>query len=404
MTTEQRLSISTGEDMLSYIPHALGYWPTRSLVALTMAGRTIGATLRVDLPDTHAIDPQEFADYVCGTLGADKSADGVLLAVFGRRDWQARGRVPYRRLLDPLESVLQEAGMPVKEKWFLGPAHWRNYVCTDGACCGWPGRPLDDIVSSALNAELIFRGSGYLDPEVRARSAVVPLPNAEGEAVRRAMQTCSAALAGVQCGQEQFMATLQAWELAIARWPEPPAAATSGYLLASLESLTVRDAVLVLASVGAQLAFAGVLAYDLLTESGRDVVRPVPWELTTGEREALHSSFRACAGFSGQDFGPVLMGQGTSDPDWNKLDKADELLIHLSRAASGVPRAAALTMLAWTQWCRGRGSAADAYLRLALRDAAGYRLALLLAELISRGMICDWARDRRTSWHPRTDA
>ncbi|MDJ0357430.1 DUF4192 domain-containing protein [Paenarthrobacter sp. PH39-S1] len=403
MTTEQRLSISSGEDILSYIPHSLGYWPARSLVCLTMAGKTIGATLRVDLPDVHDVGLPDFAHYVCAALGADEHADGVLLAVFGRRDWLVPGRIPYRRLMEVLESALRKAGTPVKEKWFLGPAYWRNYVCTDIDCCGWPGRPLDDIVSSALNAELIFRGSGYLDPQERAGSAVVPLPDGAGLAVHRALQTSTAVLSGRQLGQEQFMATLQAWELAIARWPEPPAATTSGYLLASLESVTVRDAVLVLASVGAQLAFAGALGYGLLAENEQDIVRPVPWEPTTREGVALRSSFSAGDDLLWQDFGRVLMGEGASDPDWNRLDKMDELLTHLSRAASGEPRAAVLTMLAWAQWCRGRGSAADAYLRLALRDAAGYRLALLLGELVSRGIICNWARDRRTSWHPPTD-
>ncbi len=199
------------------------------------------------------------------------------------------------------------------------------------------------------------------------------------------------------------MAVLQAWELAILRWPEPPNASTAGYLLASLQSVTVRDSILVLASVSARLAFGGALACGLLTDSEHGAARPATREPNRNEQDALVRSFSQLQDDRGQevavqDFGSILMGEGSSDPDWKKLDAADELLTYLSRAGTAEPRAAVLTMLAWTQWCRGRGSSADAYLQLALAEVDGYPLAVLLEELISRGCICNWARNRRTSW------
>ena len=50
MTAPQHLTITGPEDILGYVPHSLGYWPSRSLVAMTMQGKRLGATLRVDLP------------------------------------------------------------------------------------------------------------------------------------------------------------------------------------------------------------------------------------------------------------------------------------------------------------------------------------------------------------------
>ncbi|MFH5879535.1 DUF4192 family protein [Arthrobacter sp. NA-172] len=56
MTPENSVTISRPEDILGFIPHALGLWPTESLVAITMHGKTLGATLRVDLPPERSED------------------------------------------------------------------------------------------------------------------------------------------------------------------------------------------------------------------------------------------------------------------------------------------------------------------------------------------------------------
>ncbi len=50
MTADNRVTVSRPEDILSFIPHALGHWPKESLVAITLCGQALGATLRVDLP------------------------------------------------------------------------------------------------------------------------------------------------------------------------------------------------------------------------------------------------------------------------------------------------------------------------------------------------------------------
>ena len=50
MTAPDHLRITGPEDILGFIPHSLGYWPENSLVAMTMQGKRLGATLRVDLP------------------------------------------------------------------------------------------------------------------------------------------------------------------------------------------------------------------------------------------------------------------------------------------------------------------------------------------------------------------
>ena len=88
MTAPEHLTISGPEDILGYIPHSLGYWPSQSLVAMTMQGKRLGATLRVDLPEGGGRRGREaFARTVAEYLLADKEADGTLLVFFSDGGW-----------------------------------------------------------------------------------------------------------------------------------------------------------------------------------------------------------------------------------------------------------------------------------------------------------------------------
>jgi hypothetical protein len=53
-------AVTSPADILSYILHALGFLPDESLVVLTITGRRLGVTLRVDLPIGDR-DPLAFA-------------------------------------------------------------------------------------------------------------------------------------------------------------------------------------------------------------------------------------------------------------------------------------------------------------------------------------------------------
>jgi hypothetical protein len=168
------------EDILGYIPHSLGYWPSQSLVAMTMQGKRLGATLRVDLPETGGRRSREaFARTVAEYLLADKEADGTLLVFFtdgGNNDdgfndggfidggREGAAALSFRPLLADLECALGLAGMPVRDAWRVGEEYWRNLYCTDGSCCPMPGRPVAEIRDSRLNAEMVYLGSSVGAP------------------------------------------------------------------------------------------------------------------------------------------------------------------------------------------------------------------------------------------------
>jgi hypothetical protein len=99
-------------------------------------------------------------------------------------------------------------------------------------------------------------------------------------------------------------------------------------------------------------------------------------------------------------YADVLAGRHTGAIAWSRVDAMACILARLAAVSDGESRAAALTMSAWFEYARGRGSRAAVYLEAAERAVPGYRLARLLHELLRRGGLPAWARKRSTAWTP----
>ncbi|UNK47844.1 DUF4192 domain-containing protein [Arthrobacter sulfonylureivorans] len=141
-------------DILAFIPHTLGQTPRESFVALTMQGKQLGATLRVDAP--FGLDPVAYAHTIVSYLTADEAATGSLLVIYTDENPRENQR-PYSGHVQALRTELETAGMPLQDAWLVTSESWRNYLCTDTGCC--PDQPLDAITTSNGNAALIYRGS-----------------------------------------------------------------------------------------------------------------------------------------------------------------------------------------------------------------------------------------------------
>jgi len=163
MTAPDHLRITGPEDILGFIPHSLGYWPENSLVAMTLQGKRLGATLRVDLPVPGGGSGRSdmlagFARNVVAYLQADDAADGSLLAFFTDADADADTETDsagdghaWADLLKELELALEAAGLPLRDAWIIGTEFWRNAHCSDPDCCGMPGRPVEQIEITLCN-------------------------------------------------------------------------------------------------------------------------------------------------------------------------------------------------------------------------------------------------------------
>ncbi|MFJ6003182.1 hypothetical protein [Arthrobacter sp. NPDC092385] len=114
--------------------------PGESLVVLTMAGKRLGATLRVDLP-AHGADPLAFAEGVMSFLQGDSEADGALVIVYTQEDWEALTPPPRAALVRCVEAVLGAGALPLRGGWFVSRSGWRDYFCSDGGVLPMAGAP-----------------------------------------------------------------------------------------------------------------------------------------------------------------------------------------------------------------------------------------------------------------------
>lgn len=461
MTAPDHLTITGPEDILGFIPHSLGYWPDNSLVAMTVQGTRLGATLRVDLPEpARCRGPglAAFARTVRGYLEADDDADGALLAVFSNAPWAtppgspgggeapARGMTALARLLRELEFTLDEARLPVRDVWLVGERYWRNAHCVDPSCCPRPGRPVEEIRDSRLNAELVFRGSSVGAAPGKGAPGVPP---AAGRPVALAAEAQWAEeFAGRWRDRAQFNAVLDVWERVLSAAAHPgsgdPSATgraqgspakdrpaqqspakgpfgrgvtaagdpdllsddLTGYLRATLRVAAWRDAVLVMAAAGRPTALAGAEEFGMFL-GGPGAAAPLPrldgLPLVSSSGD-ISPGGTAPGGIAPGDaaavpgYGDVLLGLEPPTPHWAGLARLDRVLLGLNDCGDGEARAAGLTARGWIEWCRGRGSFADALFTAALEEQPGYRLAELLAELGRRGTLCGWAGRKHSAW------
>jgi hypothetical protein len=470
--------VASPADVLSYVPHALGFTPVESLVVMTLDGNRLGATLRVDLPagsagPGHAI---AFAETVLSFLRGDTTADGVLVVLYTLEEPIRYAPPPRADLVDVLGEVLGVAGLPVRSGWLVSGTTWRDYSCVDEHCCPWPGRPLDTVADSQLNAEMILGGSSF---ETSAAAAVlrsapdVARPGTpstsylDAEEVEEAQAHFAAACAGHWDERAQFEATSRFWDAVIAGEDDAGRKdrtvgrrsgaegspfdtmfdGTSGgrrstvldvesaaFLLASIESRTVRDFLLVSACLGSKAALEGIRAENILQSDSEhagalsggeapfvlpsvadgwgDSARPPAVESdASGHGDTVQAARsvrpveahpRPVDPATGRLFTEVLAGLHRGPVDWARVDLVTGLLVRLVSLAgpSGEARAAALTMLGWFEYARGRGSRAAVYFDAAEEALPGYRLARLLTELLNRGGLPEWARQRSTAWRP----
>ncbi|MDQ0078135.1 DUF4192 family protein [Arthrobacter oryzae] len=421
MTPPERLIITGPEDILGFIPHSLGYWPANSLVAMTMQGKRLGATLRVDLPDLDSGSGLlRFARTVRDYLEADHDADGALLVLFSNDGWfacvdTAPGSVPAGApvegtlawLLAALEVELELSGLPVRDAWYVGEAFWRNAYCFDPSCCPFPGRSVDEIRDSRLNAEMVFRGSSVGEDPVRAACARFEGAGAD-LSVMESEESWAGKFVERRGSRSQFATILDAWECVLAADAGAHLPAElAGYLRATLCVPHWRDAVLVMSAAGRQAAEQGAEDFGIFDpDTGlQAVLPPVEGQPVEGQQVGgLPRGARppACpaddAAHAVPGYGDVLLGLAPASPRWDRMRTLEAVLVQLGAAGGGESGAASLTARGWIEWCRGRGSFAHALLDQAVMAQPGYRLAELLSELVGRGTLCGWAGRRDAAW------
>ncbi|MFJ4284511.1 DUF4192 domain-containing protein [Paenarthrobacter nicotinovorans] len=419
MTTNRTLSIHQPEDILGYIPHMLGYWPEDSLVAITMQGKVLGATLRVDLP---VLSPADwlpcFAEQILSYLIADEAANGVVLAVYTAEGWND-GTVIQRTapLLDALRASFDRAGLTVRDAWLVGTDYWRGAYCEDGGCCPIPGFPIERIKESRLSTELVYQGSAVGPfPGKGADGLRLARPGAHDSGVLEAEDGFDDNVLPLWRSEACFDSVLAVWRHVLDRHHrgdplEPSAdAGLMGFLRTTLKIPAWRDAVVVMAAAGVGAAKAGAAGFgffeaeDPLAGSFDPSDVGVDTSATqdrgaTGAGPSAGSAAGSSEPLNVYTYGDVLLGMRPELPCWKDLDVLQQLLAGLGvDGEQGEVAAAALTLQGWIFWCKGMGTVAHACLSRALEAHANYRLAELLMGVMGQGSVCGWARRPDSAW------
>ena len=281
--------------------------------------------------------PLDYAQTLTTYLAADESATATLLVIYSN-ETAPGGGAPYRDHIDALSNEFALADMPLKDAWIVTATGWRNYLCTDPSCC--PEQPLDSITDSTGNAAMIYTGSTVTGiPE--------PAPFTGDPA------TAEAIAAEIPEGwPEDLDGARELWNRALTD-PATLTAQTARELAGAFQHPTVRD-----------YLFA-------------DTITTAPDQFTA-----------------------VVLGVVTARPDWARVDRAQQLAFELMKSTPEGQRAPLLCLIGWLDWLKGKASFAARYFKLAQDDVPGFRFAVLLDELVQRGLIADVARNKATAYTP----
>jgi hypothetical protein len=312
-------------ELLSVVPHLLGFVPRDSLVVMgTEPPRDrVKVTLRFDLPDPPGAG-----------VSADIAAHAV--GVVGSQHLTAMLAVGYgpETLVDPvayaLRTAARQAGLGLRDVLRVENGRYWSYKCADEACCPAAGTPFDPASPAA--AVMAGAGNAVLADRAAVAARVAPLGGIAAvsmrQATRRAEQHARRLLAKVR----------KSSRLGAAR----QMIAAEGLSAVGTMIATYRDGGSY--ATDYQIAWITVALCDLR-------VRDDAW--------------------------------ARMDPAY--LDAHRRLWIDVTRRAQPGYVAAPASLLAFVAWQSGDGALANVALDRALADQPRYSMAQLLRQVITAG-------------------
>lgn len=351
------------EDILAYIPHALGFQPERSVVLLLMVEQKLEATLRVDLPQKHeASDDKPWVWQVCELIERLPGLTSVLCVLYTQNSIIQDKILPWDSLLRSLAAELEQQGTPLRQAWCLSHGQVGDYF---SSASDHGSFELNDPALNPTSLRMVVAGSAPLT-EPWDGEGVSEWGNA------REIRVLADELEG------DFLDCLDTWAIVLSTTPfhaeqlirENPA--VPARLIRGLDTRMVRDILPYLAGVGA-----------------------------TAAQEAIITMANCPKDEADSELADFLLGRGTHGPEWEEIDHLWFICRDLLGVAQGGRRAALLCLMAWIEWAKGRGSMAMALLRNALKVEPEYRLAQLLEQLLQCGIMPEWATDPKRAWRAK---
>jgi hypothetical protein len=345
-------------DLLAVVPCLLGFHPTDSLVVVAMRGGLMIFAARGDLP----------ADRASGasvTAIADQFAQ-----VVARQGVQAAAVIGYgpadrvAAAAPALCAALAEHGLQIFDVLRVTAGRYWSLLCADPECCPPDGSAFD-VATSSLTAEAVFAGQVVLPDRSALARTVAPIGGPARESMRQATERAM-----------DRVATLLTAEPVTAS----PAAARPGTAEpATAGPGTAEPAGALPAGTGppALLRSAGEIA---VLRAGKAAVREALARGETGSRltdDEVGWLTLLLAHQPVRDFA----WQRTTPDGWQIALWTDVL-----RRAEPDLAAAPASLLAFAAWRLGHGALASVALERALGADPRYPMALLLDDVLRRGM------------------
>lgn len=393
-------------ELLALIPYQLGFKPTDSAVVVSVrADRSrVGLIARVDLADiAHAERGPELAQALIGHLAADGAHQGIVV-LYTDEDMQtgdALGRCVRSRGTDVLNHLQDAADhlLGDLECWVVASSGYYAIGCRDRSCCPVGGRPLSDLQGTQIGAQMVLEGVQV----ACTRDDLVRIPGVNAAAHKSARRArdrwCARGMAAQDTsdvyrwrrdGLELWREAFDRARTGLAENPsdldgsdsgpvrkngrvgvvpvrfgpcpwEPPGSAVAGRLLAALQDVLVRDAIVLTLVPGADRVADRVIAGDC----GADV----------------EMALRVITD-------PV---KGRA-PDRERTAAARTVLEYVVAHAGREGHAPGLTLLGVLAWWEGDGARAGMLVERALAADPGHRMAVLLEDALRAGMPPGWVR------------
>jgi len=365
------ISLGDNADLLAYAFYCMGLRPRESLVMVGLRRTQPLAPTGAPPVGTDSASRGGLGRLRCGVVARIdlppvrhcRQAVDDLIALLRRHGHDAVAvlliteRTPGRAAQD-IRRSLRAARMPLLDLVLVSDDRYRSLTCADEDCCPAQGRPLSDVVSSPVAAEMILDGHVLVDDaeDLIADARPDPTRGLDEEALAR---ICPLGDSPDGPSRQDRVRLLDRWGQALASraQPDPPPLSDEDVaaLGVGLDDLLFRDAVVV----------------SLALPDGRRGL--------TAAHRALRGSSQAVAEAS------------RALPDDEVLDRGRGVLSELAARLPTGRRAPALGTLAWTEWWRGDGLQARLLAQAALADRPGHRLATLVLQLLTATVPPPWS-------------
>ncbi|MGO4246265.1 DUF4192 domain-containing protein [Paenarthrobacter sp. RAF54_2] len=338
------LTIKDPADLLSFIGHTLGFWPTESLVCITLDENKVGATLRIDLPRQPGTE-LPYARTVSSYLTSDTTATSIVFAVYTSTQSEPGQPKPHAATIAALTAVLAENAITIRDGIFVSDDAYSPYDSEPGQDISLP---ISSTEYSQVNAEFIYRGS-TIEPTNRIMLPAATQETAKSTAVEERMHTIRTQPPDETAGEASLL------------WTR---------MLESRDFPTDEDCLSLIASF-----------------------------------QFPHIRDRLMTDIPGIDEPPqhILFAQTNTPPKWSRIEWAQQLLLHAYTRTSPQHAAPILTTIGYINWWQGRGSKAHQYLQLALDTDPGYRFARLTDQMLGAGIIAGWNTNKNTAYKTHLD-